>query len=68
MFCTFQEVAEGPGTEGTENFNITIRTDSTSGTAVTTTPTITVNDIFPTYNFVLTNQSGIVTNIAEEGV
>ena len=60
-------VAEGPGTEGTENFNITIRTDSTSGTAVTTTPTITVNDIFPTYNFVLTNQSGIVTNIAEEG-
>ena len=60
-------VAEGPGTEGTENFNITIRTGSTSGTAVTTTPTITVNDIFPSYNFVLTNQSGIVTNIAEEG-
>lgn len=60
-------VAEGPGTEGTENFNITIRTGSTSGTAVTATPTITVNDIFPSYNFVLTNQSGIVTNIADEG-
>ena len=60
-------VAEGPGTEGTENFNITIRTGSTSGTAVTTTPTITVNDIFPSYNFVLTNQSGIVTDIADEG-
>jgi len=60
-------VSEPPGSEGTENFNITIRTDSTSGAAVTTTPTITVNDIFPSYNFVLTNQSGIVTNIAEEG-
>ena len=61
-------VAEGgTGTEGTENFNITIRTDSTSGAAVTTTPTITINDIVPSYNFVLTNQSGIVTNIAEEG-
>ena len=60
-------VAEGPGTEGTENFNITIRTGSTSGTAVTTTPTITVNDIFPSYDFVLTNQSGIVTDIADEG-
>ena len=60
-------VAEGPGTEGTENFNITIRTGSTSGTAVTTTPSITVNDIFPSYDFVLTNQSGIVTDIADEG-
>ena len=60
-------VAEPPGSEGTENFNITIRTGSTSGTAVTTTPTITVNDIFPSYNFVLTNQSGIVTDIADEG-
>ena len=61
-------VAEGgTGTEGTENFNITIRTDSTSGAAVTTTPTITINDVVPSYNFVLTNQSGIVTNIAEEG-
>lgn len=60
-------VAEPPGSEGTENFNITIRTSSTSGTAVTTTPTITVNDIFPSYNFVLTNQSGIVTDIADEG-
>ena len=58
-------VAEGE-TEGTENFNITIRTDSTSGAAVTTTPTITINDVVPSYNFVLTNQSGIVTNIAEE--
>ena len=60
-------VAEGPGTEGTENFNITIRTGSTSGTAVTTTPSITVNDIFPSYDFVLTNQSGIITDIADEG-
>jgi len=60
-------VAEPPGSEGTENFNITIRTGSTSGTAVTTTPTITVNDVFPSYDFVLTNQSGIVTDIAEEG-
>ena len=61
-------VAEGgTGTEGTENFNITIRTNSTSGAAVTTTPTITINDVVPSYNFVLTNQSGIVTNIAEEG-
>ena len=60
-------VAEPPGSEGTENFSITIRTGSTSGTAVTTTPTITVNDIFPSYDFVLTNQSGIVTDIAEEG-
>ena len=60
-------VAEPPGSEGTENFNITIRTGSTSGTAVTTTPTITVNDIFPSYNFVLTNQSGIVTDTADEG-
>ena len=61
-------VAEGgTGTEGTENFNITIRTDSTSGAAVTTTPTISINDVVPSYNFVLTNQSGIVTNIAEEG-
>ena len=60
-------VAEPPGSEGTENFSITIRTGSTSGTAVTTTPTITVNDIFPSYDFVLTNQSGIVTDIADEG-
>ena len=60
-------VAEPPGSEGTENFNITIRTGSTSGTAVTTTPSITVNDIFPSYDFVLTNQSGIVTDIADEG-
>ena len=58
-------VAEGE-TEGTENFNITIRTNSTSGAAVTTTPTITINDVVPSYNFVLTNHSGIVTNIAEE--
>ena len=60
-------VAEPPGSEGTENFSITIRTGSTSGTAVTTTPSITVNDIFPSYDFVLTNQSGIVTDIADEG-
>ena len=43
-------VAEGPGTEGSENFNIVIRNGSTSGAALTTTPTITINDIVPSYN------------------
>jgi len=43
-------VAEGPGTEGSENFNIVIRNGSTSGTALTTTPSITINDIVPSYN------------------
>lgn len=60
-------VAEPSGTEGSENFNLVIRTGSTSGTAVTTTPSITINDTLPSYDFVLTNQSGIVTDIAEEG-
>ena len=59
-------VAEG-ATEGSENFNLVIRTNSTTGTALTTTPSITINDVFPSYNFVLTNQSGIVTDIADEG-
>jgi len=43
-------VAEGPGTEGSENFNIVIRNGSTSGAALTTTPSITINDIVPSYN------------------
>ena len=43
-------VAEGPGTEGSENFNIVIRNGSTSGAALTTTPSITINDVVPSYN------------------
>jgi len=43
-------VAEATGTEGSENFNIVIRNGSTSGTALTTTPSITINDIIPSYN------------------
>ena len=43
-------VAEGPGTEGSENFNIVIRNGSTSGAALTTTPSITINDVIPSYN------------------
>ena len=43
-------VAEGPGTEGSENFNIVIRNGSTSGVALTTTPSITINDVVPSYN------------------
>ena len=54
-------------TEGPETFRLVIRTDSISGSAVTFTDDITINNIDPSYNFVLTNQSGIVTNIAEEG-
>ena len=54
-------------TEGPETFRLVIRTDSTTGTSVTFTDDITINNIDPSYNFVLTNQSGIVTNIAEEG-
>ena len=54
-------------TEVPETFRLVIRTDSTTGTSVTFTDDITINNIDPSYNFVLTNQSGIVTNIAEEG-
>lgn len=36
-------------TEG-ENFNIVVRTDSSSGTAVTTSSTITIGDITPTFS------------------
>jgi len=36
-------------TEG-ENFNIVVRTDSSSGTAVTTSSTITIGDIAPTFS------------------
>ena len=43
-------VAEATGTEGSENFNLVIRTGSTTGTALTTTPSITINDVVPTYN------------------
>ena len=44
-------VAEGgTATEGSENFNIVIRNGSTSGAALTTTPSITINDIVPSYN------------------
>lgn len=60
-------VAEPSGTEGSENFNLVIRTGSTSGTAVTTTPSITINDTVPSYDLVIRNQSGIATDIVEEG-
>jgi hypothetical protein len=61
-------VAEPPGSEGTENFNVTIRTGSTSGAAVTTTPTITVNDVFPIYDIDFVEvQTGIATDTFEEG-
>ena len=53
-------VAEGPGTEGSENFNIVIRNGSTSGAALTTTPSITINDIVPSYNV-----TPSTTNVAE---
>ena len=54
-------VAEGgTATEGSENFNIVIRNGSTSGTALTTTPSITINDIVPSYNV-----SPSVTSVAE---
>ena len=44
-------VAEGgTATEGSENFNLVIRTGSTSGVALTTTPSITINDVIPSYN------------------
>ena len=44
-------IAEGgTATEGSENFNIVIRNGSTSGTALTTTPSITINDVIPSYN------------------
>ena len=44
-------VAEGgTATEGSENFNIVIRNGSTSGVALTTTPSITINDVVPSYN------------------
>ena len=44
-------VAEGgTATEGSENFNLVIRTGSTSGVALTTTPSITINDVVPSYN------------------
>ena len=44
-------VAEGgTATEGSENFNIVIRNGSTSGAALTTTPSITINDVVPSYN------------------
>ena len=67
--ATFQRglVAESSNSnEGDETFNLVIRTGSTSGTAVTTSPTITVKDTFPTYNLVLQNNAGIATDIAEE--
>ena len=53
-------VAEATGTEGSENFNLVIRTGSTSGTALTTTPSITINDVVPTYNV-----TPSTTNVAE---
>ena len=44
-------VAEGgTATEGSENFNLVIRNGSTSGAALTTTPSITINDVVPSYN------------------
>ena len=44
-------VAEGgTATEGSENFNLVIRNGSTSGVALTTTPSITINDVVPSYN------------------
>ena len=53
-------VAEATGTEGSENFNLVIRTNSTTGTALTTTPSITINDVVPTYNV-----TPSTTNVAE---
>jgi len=55
-------------TEGPETFRLVIRTDSTTGAAVTFTDDITINNIDPTYDidFIDIN-TGISTNIIEEG-
>ena len=55
-------------TEGSETFRLVIRTDSTTGTAVTFTDDITINNIDPTYDidFIEVN-TGISTDIIEEG-
>ena len=43
-------IAEGgTATEGSENFNIVI-TNGVTGAALTTTPSITINDVIPSYN------------------
>ena len=55
-------------TEGSETFRLVIRTDSTTGTAVTFTDDITINNINPTYDidFIDAN-TGISTDTIEEG-
>ena len=55
-------------TEGPETFRLVIRTDSTTGTAVTFTDDITINNIDPTYDidFIDAN-TGISTDTVEEG-
>ena len=55
-------------TEGPETFRLVIRTDSTTGTAVTFTDDITINNIDPTYDidFIDAN-TGISTDTIEEG-
>ena len=55
-------------TEGSETFRLVIRTDSTTGTAVTFTDDITINNIDPTYDidFIDAN-TGISTDTIEEG-
>ena len=55
-------------TEGSETFRLVIRTDSTTGTAVTFTDDITINNIDPTYDidFIDAN-TGISTDTFEEG-
>ena len=55
-------------TEGSETFRLVIRTDSTTGTAVTFTDDITINNIDPTFDLILRdNQTGIATDTIEEG-
>ena len=55
-------------TEGSETFRLVIRTDSTTGTAVTFTDDITINNIDPIYDidFIDAN-TGISTDTVEEG-
>jgi hypothetical protein len=42
--------SEQSGSEGSEDFNITVRSGSTSGIALTTTPSITINDVVASYS------------------
>ena len=55
-----RSIASDFDTEGAETFRLEIRTGSTTGTAVTTTADITINDIVPTINV-----SSASTSVAE---